>query len=82
MRILYFGGARDLTDLEFEDVEPGADISTLSKLLDWFSQHRPEIGEMISSNEAKVAVDEKVVGELDVFPVPQTVAIFPPLSGG
>jgi hypothetical protein len=46
------------------------------------SQYRPEIGEMIASNDAKVAVDEKVVGELDVFPVPRTVAIFPPLSGG
>lgn len=82
MRILYFGNAQDAVGVEYEDVEVFDKISSFAALLAWIHHHRPAVGHMIAANAARVAVDERVVGDEDHFLQPHTIAIFPPLSGG
>ncbi len=82
MRIVYYGNAQDITGTECEEVEVSDRISSLASLTAWFRLHRPSIGEMIAADAARVAVDERVVGEEDNFSQPRVVSVFPPLSGG
>lgn len=77
VRIRYFAAFRDATGLDAEQVESGA--RTLAELF----QERVDAHDALRSElQAKVAVNDVLVGWEDGFSEGDEVLFFPPVAGG
>jgi molybdopterin converting factor small subunit len=77
VRIRYFAAFRDATGLDAERVESGA--RTLAELF----QERVDAHDALRSElQAKVAVNDVLVGWEDGFSEGDEVLFFPPVAGG
>jgi molybdopterin synthase sulfur carrier subunit len=83
MKILYFAWLRERLNRGEEDVSPPADVATVSDLLDWLGA-RDEAAALAFEDRKviKAAVDEEIVPLDTPLGGAQTVALFPPMTGG
>ncbi len=83
MKILYFAWLRERLNKSDETVSPPDEVKTIDQLMDWMSA-RDEGFELAFANRKliRTALDEKIVGHDTPLDGAQTVAFFPPMTGG
>lgn len=83
MKVLYFAWLRERLNRGEDVLNPPETVTTVSQLLDWIGSN-DEAAELAFSDRAliRAAVDEEIV-DLDTSILgAQTIAIFPPMTGG
>lgn len=77
MQVLYFAWVREALGMGEEQVDPPAEVRTVSDLIDW-------LGHAVLADKAKLraAVDQHFVGLDASIAGAREVAIFPPVTGG
>ena len=83
MKILYFAWLRERLNKSDETVFPPADVTTINQLMDWMSA-QDEGFELAFANRKliRTALNEKIVGHDTSLEGAQTIAFFPPMTGG
>lgn len=83
MKILYFAWLRERLNKGEETVSLPQDVKTISDLLDWLAQ-RDEAAALALGDKSliRAALDEQIVDPDTPLAGAQTVALFPPMTGG
>ena len=83
MKILYFAWLRERLNRGEEDVSPPAEVRTVAELIDWLAE-RDEAFALAAEKRSliKAAVDARLVRHDASVVDAQTVALFPPMTGG
>ena len=83
MKILYFAMFRERLNRSEEEVTPPAEVKTVSDLVEWL-RGRDEAAELAFERPSLVraAIDAKIVKSDALIANAQTVALFPPMTGG
>jgi len=83
MKILYFAMFRERLNRSEEEVDPPVEVKTISELIGWL-RSRDEAAELAFEKPSLVraAIDAKVVKPDALIANAQTVALFPPMTGG
>ncbi len=83
MKILYFAWLRERLNRGEETVSPPPEVSNVSQLMDWLSQQDEAIALAFENRSViKVAVNENIVSHDTPLEGAQTIAFFPPMTGG
>lgn len=83
MKILYFAMFRERLNRSEEEVSPPEEVKTVADLIAWL-RGRDEAAELAFEKPSLVraAIDAKVVKSDALIANAQTVALFPPMTGG
>lgn len=83
MKILYFAWLRERLDRGEETVTPPPEVVTVGELIAWLraSDEAAELA-MARPEIIKAAIDSKIVSHDTPIAGAQTVALFPPMTGG
>lgn len=83
MKILYFAMFRERLNRSEEEVTPPPEVKTVSDLVAWL-RTRDEAAELAFEKPSLVraAIDAKIVKSDALIANAQTVALFPPMTGG
>ena len=83
MKILYFAMFRERLNRSEEEVDLPAEVKTVSDLIGWL-RGRDEAAELAFEKPSLVraAIDARVVKPDALIANAQTVALFPPMTGG
>lgn len=83
MKILYFAMFRERLNRSEEEVDPPAEVKTVSDLVAWL-RSRDEAADLAFAKPGLVraAIDARVVKPDAPIANAQTVALFPPMTGG
>jgi molybdopterin synthase sulfur carrier subunit len=83
MKILYFAMFRERLNRSEEEVTPPEEVRTVSDLIAWL-RGRDEAAELAFEKPSLVraAIDAKIVKPDALIAGAQTVALFPPMTGG
>lgn len=83
MKILYFAMFRERLNRSEEEVTPPAEVKTIADLVEWL-RSRDEAAELAFEKPSLVraAIDAKIVKSDALIGNAQTVALFPPMTGG
>ena len=81
--ILYFAWVRETIGADGERVDPPAEVTTVSELLDWLAG-RSDAHERAFAERGRLraAVDQAFVGLDAAIEGAREIAIFPPVTGG
>ncbi|MCP5433414.1 MAG: MoaD/ThiS family protein [Alphaproteobacteria bacterium] len=83
MKILYFASVREAIGLEGETVEPPEGVDTPRKLAEWLRSRSEAHGRAFEDLSAvRAAVDMKVRFLDEPLGEAESVAFFPPMTGG
>lgn len=83
MKILYFAWLRERLNRGEEMVTPPADVTTVASLMDWMASADEGIALAFEKRELiKVALDSEIVDHDAALDGVETVAFFPPMTGG
>ena len=83
MEILYFAWVRERIGVATETLEPPAEVTTVSGLLDWLATRSPGHATALADRSAiRVALDQDFVGFDASIGGAREIAIFPPVTGG
>ncbi|MCB1517601.1 MAG: molybdopterin converting factor subunit 1 [Hyphomicrobiaceae bacterium] len=83
MKILYFAWLRERLNRGEETIDPPADIATVSDLMDWLAASDEGIDLVFENRDLiRVAVDDELVEHDETIAGAETVAFFPPMTGG
>jgi sulfur-carrier protein len=83
MEILYFAWVRERIGLAAETLEPPAEVSTVTGLLDWLATRSPGHAVALADRSAiRIALDQDFVGFDAPIAGAGEIAIFPPVTGG
>ena len=81
--ILYFAWVRGRVGVGSETVDPPAEVTTLTALLDWLATRSPGHAAALADRAAlRFAIDQDFVPEQSPLPARAEIAIFPPVTGG
>jgi molybdopterin synthase sulfur carrier subunit len=83
MKILYFAMFRERLNRSEEEVSPPDEVKTVADLVNWL-RSRDEAAELAfeKTSLVRAAIDAKVVKSDALIANAQTVALFPPMTGG
>lgn len=83
MKILYFAMFRERLNRSEEEVSPPAEVKTVADLIAWL-RSRDEAADLAFEKPSLVraAIDTKIVPSDALIANAQTVALFPPMTGG
>ncbi len=83
MKILYFAMFRERLNRSEEEVTPPDEVKTVADLITWL-RSRDEAAELAFEKPSLVraAIDARVVKSDALIANAQTVALFPPMTGG
>ncbi|MEQ8447829.1 MAG: molybdopterin converting factor subunit 1 [Pelagibacterium sp.] len=83
MKILYFAWLRERLGRDSDEVAPPDSVATISDLIDWLAD-RDEGFALATANRKliRAAVDDELVDHETPLGGAQTVALFPPMTGG
>ena len=83
MKVLYFAWLRERLNRGEEEVSPPDEVDTVAKLIDWLAV-RDEAFSLAVEKRAliKAAVDARLVAHDASIRGANTVALFPPMTGG
>jgi molybdopterin synthase sulfur carrier subunit len=83
MKILYFAWLRERLNRSEEEIDPPAEVTTVSGLIDWLAA-RDEAAELALANRKliRAAVDAKMAKAETSIAGASVVALFPPMTGG
>ena len=83
MKILYFAWLRERLNRGEEEVSPPPEVSTVAELIDWLAERDEAFALAVAKRSLiKAAVDAKLVKSDASIIGAQTVALFPPMTGG
>ncbi len=83
MTVLYFASVKEKVGLSQEQVEPPANVATVSDLMDWLAARSPRHADAFASRSMiKSAVDQTHVPSSASVRTAREVAFFPPVTGG
>lgn len=83
MKILYFAWLRERLNRGEEEVLPPAEVGTVAELIDWLASRDEAFAHAVQKRGLiKAAVDAKLVGHDAPIRGANTVALFPPMTGG
>ena len=83
MKILYFAWLRERLNRGEEEVTPPTDVTTVAELIDWLATRDEAFALAVAKRSLiKAAVDAKLVKPDASILGAQTVALFPPMTGG
>ena len=81
--LLYFAWVRERIGTGQERVDPPADVTTVSALIDWLANRGGGYGEaFVDRSRLRAAVDQTFVSLDASITGAREVAIFPPVTGG
>lgn len=83
MKILYFAMFRERLNRSEEEVNPPEEVKTVADLIAWL-RSRDEAADLAFEKPSLVraAIDTKIVKSDALIANAQTVALFPPMTGG
>lgn len=83
MKILYFAWLRERLNRDSETVAPPETVKTVADLMDWLAA-RDEAFALAAENRKliRAALDDELVDHTAPIANAQTVALFPPMTGG
>ena len=83
MKILYFAWLRERLNRGEEEVTPPTDVTTVAELINWLATRDEAFALAVAKRSLiKAAVDAKLVKSDASIIGAQTVALFPPMTGG
>ncbi len=83
MKILYFAWLRERLNRGEEEVFPPPSVQTVSGLMDWLAARDPAAETAFANRSViRIAVDAKLASQETVIGPSNTVAFFPPMTGG
>ena len=83
MNLLYFAWVRERVGRASETVEPPAEVTTVTALLDWLSgQSDGHAAAFAERGRLRAAVDQRFMPLAASLTGAREVAIFPPVTGG
>ncbi|WEK42537.1 MAG: molybdopterin converting factor subunit 1 [Candidatus Sphingomonas colombiensis] len=83
MRLLYFAWVRERIGVAEEQLDPPAEIATVSALVDWLAQRSAGHAAAFADRERlRAAVDQAFVPLDAPIAGAREVALFPPVTGG
>ena len=83
MKILYFAWLRERLNRGEEEVSPPTDVTSVAELIDWLATRDEAFALAVAKRSLiKAAVDAKLVKSDASIIGAQTVALFPPMTGG
>lgn len=81
--ILYFAWVRERIGMGSERVDPPADVTTITALIDWLSARSPgHASAFADHHRLRAAIDQQFVPLDTALNGAREVAIFPPVTGG
>ncbi|WP_404402773.1 molybdopterin converting factor subunit 1 [Pelagibacterium halotolerans] len=83
MKILYFAWLRERLNRDSETIDPPASVKTVADLMNWLAD-RDEAFALATENRQliRAAIDDELVDHTALIANAQTVALFPPMTGG
>jgi len=83
MKVLYFAWLRERLNKGEETVDPPAEVRTVADLISWLAAN-DEAANLAFANRKliKAAVNARIVGHEAPIAANDTVALFPPMTGG
>ena len=83
MKILYFAWLRERLNRGEEDVSLPADVQTVADLIDWLATRDEAFALAVEKRSLiRAAVDARLARPDTSISGAQTVALFPPMTGG
>ena len=83
MKILYFAWLRERLNRGEEEVTPPTDVTTVAELIDWLATRDEAFALAVAKRSLiKAAVDAKLAKPDASIIGAQTIALFPPMTGG
>lgn len=83
MKVLYFASIRQGIGVSAESIDPPTDVQTVGALVDWLTARgQPYAGALADRARLKAAVNETYAGFDTAIAPEDTVAFFPPVTGG
>lgn len=83
MKILYFAWLRERLNRGEEEVSPPAEVDTVAKLIDWLAAGDEAFSHAVEKRALiRAAVDAKLVAHDASIRGANTIALFPPMTGG
>jgi molybdopterin synthase sulfur carrier subunit len=83
MKLIYFAWIRERLNRSGDEVDPPADVVTVSDLLDWLADGDEGFALLLEDRKAiRVARDEELVDHDAPIAGAGTIALFPPMTGG
>ncbi len=83
LHVLYFAGLREALGLESEQVEVPQEVADVAALKAWLADRGEPWGEALAGPRPVLsAVNEEMAGESTTLGEGDTVAFFPPVTGG
>lgn len=83
MKILYFAWLRERLNRGSEDVAPPPGVVTIADLIEWLAARDEAFAHAVARRELiKSALDARLVPHDTPLAGAQTVAFFPPMTGG
>jgi molybdopterin synthase sulfur carrier subunit len=83
MKVLYFASIRHAIGCGEETIEPPAQVRTVGDLADWLSERDDARAAALADRERlKAAVNEELASFDTPVSAGDTVAFFPPVTGG
>jgi sulfur-carrier protein len=83
MKILYFAWLRERLGRDSDEVAPPDSVATIADLIDWLGE-RDEGFALATANRKliRAAINDELVDHETPLGGAQTVALFPPMTGG
>lgn len=83
MKVLYFAWLRERLNRSEDEVSPPTDIKDVAGLIDWMVAHDDAVALAFEKRELiKVALDSEIVDHDTPLGNAETIAFFPPMTGG
>lgn len=83
MRVMYFAWLRERLGRDDDEVTPPADVATIADLIDWLADQDEGFALATSNRKLiRAAIDDELVDHQTPLAGAQTVALFPPMTGG
>lgn len=83
MKVLYFAWLRERLDRDYDEIVVPDDVSTVADLMDFLAARDESFALATQKRQSiRAAVDEELVEHSASIRGAQTVALFPPMTGG
>ncbi|WP_332714366.1 molybdopterin converting factor subunit 1 [Pelagibacterium mangrovi] len=83
MRVLYFAWLRERLGRDSDEIEPPEAVRTVDHLITWLAE-RDEGFALATKNRLliRAAIDDELVDQQATLDGAETIALFPPMTGG
>ena len=81
-RLLYFAHLRERAGRAEETLHLPPHVKTGRHLLNWLSEERPELAEILKNGKVRLALDQEIAPLDATIGDAREIALFPPMTGG